>query len=720
MVMVPIGQCRELLGPKLPRRPRATVVSAPLAPSAPRPAAAVPAAAPTRRRSLKELCGPEGPDPGTSRFHSAPGAASSWEVVSSRTAAAFGFATPTALVGHDAIRRQLVERIAAEESVPAPDAEQRVDAAWVCNHYRWIVWKLASQQRSLGAALPVDGFTPQAVLKQLHARYRREVCRGERSALLRMLEGEVLPGVHMVLCISDVDAAAATLELTDGWHSVWAQCDEPLTRQLRRRRLFVGLKLRICGAEQFREAPAPADGAAVVRSGSSPTPKLQLRANGVRRAPWHVKLGIARHARFRVSLDSLQPAAGAAPCLHLRVERIYGPLVYVRKGDSDAPGVWRTPAAHDEIQQRARLHRQEELLRARDAARGGDGGATAADAAADGSAELFGEGAEADVSTVYRVLVSDLDAGPRAATAEASVWTRMQNDSSSDGLGGILREGAACKLFGAQLDERGELKARDTSWERLRSARAPSALLLPRQCTRLKELGGLRPNEEFDTVGVLVLAGPCESEAGRQARRFRWLFLADESLQLLSVRYRRGLDEPLAKLCVGQPLAIRNSSYEMRTPFEPPAGFQHVALGGACFVHLCTADTISQHGATLSCHAPAEEPQLQQAVLRLKGAAKSPYLIEHLATMGALAAEVLRGQLQPVLPAAAEAEPLAADTPKLQEGVLEIILQNGGSCSAAQLAAQCGAATEAVQSALEELQAACLIYQNRDGLFFPL
>merc|ERR1712070_199272 len=111
MVMVPIGQCRELLGPKLPRRPRATVVSAPLAPSAPRPAAAVPAAAPTRRRSLKELCGPEGPDPGTSRFHSAPGAASSWEVVSSRTAAAFGFATPTALVGHDAIRRQLVERI---------------------------------------------------------------------------------------------------------------------------------------------------------------------------------------------------------------------------------------------------------------------------------------------------------------------------------------------------------------------------------------------------------------------------------------------------------------------------------------------------------------------------------------------------------------------------------------------------------------------------------
>ena len=52
--------------------------------------------------------------------------------------------------------------------------------------------------------------------------------------------------------------------------------------------------------------------------------------------------------------------------------------------------------------------------------------------------------------------------------------------------------------------------------------------------------------------------------------------------------------------------------------------------------------------------------------------------------------------------------------------MLEIILQNGGSCSAAQLAAQCGAATEAVQSALEERQAACLIYQNRDGLFFPL
>ena len=194
----------------------------------------------------------------------------------------------------------------------------------------------------------------------------------------------------------------------------------------------------------------------------------------------------------------------------------------------------------------------------------------------------------------------------------------------------------------------------------------------------------------------------------------------DGSQQLLSVRYRRGVDEALAKLTVGQPVVLRNGSYEQRTPFEPPAGFEQIAQEGACFVHLCTADVIAQHSATLSCRAPSEEPHLQQALGRLKGAAASPLFMEHLATMGALAAEVLQGRLQPVLPAVAETEALTARTPKLQALVLQIIMQNGGSYSVAQLATQCCAAPEAVRSILEELQTACLIYQTHDGHFLPL
>ncbi|MGB0679721.1 MAG: hypothetical protein ACPGUV_08685, partial [Polyangiales bacterium] len=37
------------------------------------------------------------------------------------------------------------------------------------------------------------------------------------------------------------------LELSDGWYTAWAACDEPLGEQLRRRRLTVGMKLRVWG-----------------------------------------------------------------------------------------------------------------------------------------------------------------------------------------------------------------------------------------------------------------------------------------------------------------------------------------------------------------------------------------------------------------------------------------------------------------------------------------
>ena len=53
----------------------------------------------------------------------------------------------------------------------------------------------------------------------------------------------------MVLCVSAVDAALGTLELSDGWYSAWAACDEPLRAQLARGRVRVGAKLRVCCTE---------------------------------------------------------------------------------------------------------------------------------------------------------------------------------------------------------------------------------------------------------------------------------------------------------------------------------------------------------------------------------------------------------------------------------------------------------------------------------------
>ena len=54
-----------------------------------------------------------------------------------------------------------------------------------------------------------------------------------------------------VLCVAGVDEAKGTIELTDGWYSAWAGCDEPLRMQLARHAcwLRVGSKLRVSCTE---------------------------------------------------------------------------------------------------------------------------------------------------------------------------------------------------------------------------------------------------------------------------------------------------------------------------------------------------------------------------------------------------------------------------------------------------------------------------------------
>ncbi|KAL1823041.1 hypothetical protein ACET3Z_009819 [Daucus carota] len=123
--------------------------------------------------------------------------------------------------------------------------------SWVTNHYKWIVLKLAYNERYL---------TSCNVMEELKYRYEREVNHGHRSATKTILEGDLPPSSVPVLCISSVQtnteamtenisnshgvdkSTVANVELTDRWSAVNAVLDAPLSKKLASGILFVRQK----------------------------------------------------------------------------------------------------------------------------------------------------------------------------------------------------------------------------------------------------------------------------------------------------------------------------------------------------------------------------------------------------------------------------------------------------------------------------------------------
>lgn len=99
---------------------------------------------------------------------------------------------------------------------------------WVANHYRWIVWKSASMERSLPGLLLGRRLTVSSVYSEICQRYFREIVKGDSSALKHVYQQSEPAKRLMILCVSRV-IDGRTLELTDGW--------------------YVLLKLSSCGAE---------------------------------------------------------------------------------------------------------------------------------------------------------------------------------------------------------------------------------------------------------------------------------------------------------------------------------------------------------------------------------------------------------------------------------------------------------------------------------------
>ncbi|XP_070605976.1 breast cancer type 2 susceptibility protein isoform X2 [Erythrolamprus reginae] len=220
-----------------------------------------------------------------------------------------------------------------------------ISKAWVYNHYKWIVWKLAAMEVAFPKAFASKCFTPEGVLLQLKYRYDIEVDKSQRSAIKRITERDDVAGKTIILCISKIISFSTTLphtadsksttednkkevaivEVTDGWYGIRAVLDPPLQSLLSRRKLTVGQKIVVHGAELVgsQDASTPLEAPECLM--------LKITANSTRRARWYAKLGYYRDPRpFSLPLSSLFSDGGTVGCIDVIVKRIY-PMQWMEK-----------------------------------------------------------------------------------------------------------------------------------------------------------------------------------------------------------------------------------------------------------------------------------------------------------------------------------------------------------------------------------------------------
>ncbi|KAF1327825.1 Breast cancer type 2 susceptibility, partial [Globisporangium splendens] len=196
--------------------------------------------------------------------------------------------------------------------------------AWFLNHYRWIVWKLASMELSFPYFLFGKYLTKHQVMHQIFHRYQKDLCAVRRSVLKKILHRDASPASCMTLCIAavlpfkpdQVEHVDMTppefwnlgLVLTDGWYSVYAVADFELSRvlwKLHAKKGAVGSKI-VCwnaalqnstdGVDPFQCAVAvdPWKHPLLAKDDLTQWPYLKLHYNSTRRAEFATPLGLER------------------------------------------------------------------------------------------------------------------------------------------------------------------------------------------------------------------------------------------------------------------------------------------------------------------------------------------------------------------------------------------------------------------------------------------
>ncbi|EIE22396.1 hypothetical protein COCSUDRAFT_56086 [Coccomyxa subellipsoidea C-169] len=231
----------------------------------------------------------------------------------------------------------------------AAGAEQQyASVAWVTNHFRWVVWKLACYERQFPAHLAGRMLTPSLVLDQLKYRYEREFGQGHRSVLKKVLEQDEAPQRPMVLCMAAIlqrhpgeegrqdSSEQRQVEVTDGWYSVRATLDAGLSRMLTEQKLRIGTKMRVSGSELTAGSPSE-----VLEASRSCF--LHLHYNGCHRVAEAMPLGWTVSRSVIVPLGAVRPGGGTVSRTCVVVQRIF-PALY-RDRMSDGRYLRRTPRA---------------------------------------------------------------------------------------------------------------------------------------------------------------------------------------------------------------------------------------------------------------------------------------------------------------------------------------------------------------------------------------
>ncbi|XP_030754096.1 breast cancer type 2 susceptibility protein homolog [Sitophilus oryzae] len=198
---------------------------------------------------------------------------------------------------------------------------------WIKNHFKWIVWKLASYERT---CKKFEGcLNLENIIQQLKYRYDMEIDRVKRSALRKIFEKDDCPKKTMVLCVSKIVKNNDTyeLELTDGWYPIRTVIDKPLSDQVVKNKIRLGVKLITSGAELVNcEGCFPLE--------APDTTFLKINYNSTRRAIWWAQLGYQKNATpFPIPISSINFEGGRVGCVRCTIFRVY-PVTYLEKNNN--------------------------------------------------------------------------------------------------------------------------------------------------------------------------------------------------------------------------------------------------------------------------------------------------------------------------------------------------------------------------------------------------
>ena len=213
---------------------------------------------------------------------------------------------------------------------------------WISNHFRWIVWKLASIERRFSHLLSHSYLTYTHVADQLKRRYDKEICQAKRPILRKVLNRDIAASKLMILLVSKISVSQDTknkfnVELSDGWYAVPTILDTHLQQFVCSGKIKVGSKLVVCNAilEGAEEGIDPLDRhyPGIVRSGAI---RLKICANSTRLCKWNAKLGMVAPSKRILShggvlgiksLSDVIPGGGSIPSINLVICKTY-PLLY--------------------------------------------------------------------------------------------------------------------------------------------------------------------------------------------------------------------------------------------------------------------------------------------------------------------------------------------------------------------------------------------------------